>query len=98
MLELVVGVPELAMVERRLLEVIAEDLVELDEAASPLEPAGKACVQLSACLLRERVVGRVADQEVAEPVRLVIGEILSFGPDQLLAYEADEIAVDRHAG
>src|SRR4051812_11911871 len=59
---------ELALVERRLLEVIAEDLVQLDErGAVPREPPGVALVQLRSHRLRQTVVRRVADEQVAEP-------------------------------
>ena len=49
--------------------MVAEDLVALDELGDvPLEPVGEALVELGAGCLGERVVGRVADQEVAEAV------------------------------
>ena len=47
--------------------MVAEDLVELDEVgAVRLEPGGEALVQLGPGRLRQRVVGGVADQQVAE--------------------------------
>ena len=61
---------ELAPVAGGLLEVVAEDLVQLDEiGAALLEPVGEALVQLGAGRLRQRVVGGVADQEVPEAER-----------------------------
>ena len=46
------------------LEVIAEDLPVLGGSVPclPLEPAGVACVHLRARLLRDRLVGGVADE------------------------------------
>jgi hypothetical protein len=45
--------PELDAIPVRLLEVVAEDLVELDQvAAVGLEPLGEALVQLGSCRLR----------------------------------------------
>ena len=62
-----VGLPELGLVAGGLLEVVAEDLVQLDQlGAVLLEPVGEALVQLGPGRLRQRVVGGVADQQVAE--------------------------------
>ena len=62
-----VGLSELLLVAGGLLEVVAEDLVQLDQLLSALlEPVGEALVQLRPGRLRERVVGGVADQQVAE--------------------------------
>jgi hypothetical protein len=54
---------ELAPVERRLLEVVAENLLELTETlcGRALEPAGEALVKIRAQLLCHRFVRRVAD-------------------------------------
>ena len=61
------GCPSSLLVAGGLLEVVAEDLVQLDQLlAALLEPAGEALVQLRPRGLRERVVGGVADQQVAE--------------------------------
>src|SRR5205085_9056453 len=88
--------PELRPVEARLLQVVAEDLVELDElGAVLLDPAGEALVKLCASRLRQRVVRGVADEEVAEAVGVVAGELRAVGADQLLAHERDEALVDR---
>src|SRR5437868_10793153 len=60
-----VGHAELGQVEGGLFEVVAEDLVELDEAlAVLLEPLGEAPVQVCACRLGQGVVGGVENQEV----------------------------------
>ena len=72
---LVVQRPELEAVPMCLLEVVTEDLVQLDEIGTVLfEPGGEALVQLGAGRLRQCVVGRVADQEVAEAVRVLACE------------------------
>ena len=74
-IDLRVRTAELAPVARGLFEVVADDLVELDESARvPLEPVGEALVQVGARCLRQRVVGGVADQEVAEAVGVVAGQ------------------------
>ena len=72
----VVGRPELGPVAAGLLEVVAEDLVQLDElGAVLLEPGREALVEVRAGRLRQRVVGRVADQEVAEAEGVLAGEL-----------------------
>jgi hypothetical protein len=72
--------PELAAVADGLLEVVAEDFVELDQLAAVLfDPAGEPFVELGAGRLREGVVGGVADEKVAEAVRVVARE-LGAGP------------------
>jgi len=53
-----------------------------------LQPGGKALVQLGARLLGERLVGRVANQQVAEPIRLVAGKRSLVRPNQLHAHQA----------
>ena len=74
--ELGVGPTELHLVPRRLLEVVAEYLVQLDEVGPALlEPDGEPLVQLGASGLRERVVGGVPDQEVAEAEGVVAGQL-----------------------
>jgi hypothetical protein len=86
-----VGDAELRLVHRGLLEVVAEDFVELDQRrAVSLEPLGKALVQLRACRLRQRVIRGVSDQEVAEAERVVRGDLRGVRTDQALADERDE--------
>ena len=54
----------------------AEDLFEFDQVrAVRFEPGGKPLVQLCARQLRQTVIGRVSDQEMAEIATL------SRGPD-----------------
>ncbi len=63
----VCGQPELGAVAAGLLEVVAEDLVQLDELGAVLfQPGGEALVQLRPNGLRQRVVGCVPDQEVTK--------------------------------
>ncbi len=74
--QLVVLHAELPPEGERLLEVVAEDLVELEGhvAAALLEPRGQPLVQAGAQLLRHRGVRRVTDQQVPEPVRVQSGD------------------------
>ena len=58
-------------------------------APNCVEPGGEALVQLGARHLRERLVGGVADQQVPEPVRLVVGDDRRLGPNEVLANEGD---------
>ena len=65
---------ELGRVSVSLLEVVAEDLVELDELSATLrEPLREAPVELGPGRLRERLVGGVPDQEMPEPEPVVAG-------------------------
>ena len=68
------------------LEVIAHDLLEL--LASPVEPVGEALVQLRAKLLRDPLVGGVADQHVPEAERVLDRLVRA---DELLAHERREL-------
>ena len=80
----VAGSPELGAVAAGLLEVVAEDLVQLDElGAVLLEPGREALVEVCAGRLRQRVVGGVADQEVAEAEAVLARELRLVGADQL---------------
>ena len=74
------AVPSSHAVAVGLLEVVAEDLVELDQVgAALLEPVGEALVQLGARRLRQRVVGGVADQQVAEAEGVLARELRRSG-------------------
>ena len=55
-----------------------------------VEPVGEAGVEVGADRLGERVVGGVADQQVAEAVAVVAGELRAVGADQLAAHEPGE--------
>ena len=59
--------PEVGVVAVRVLEVVADDRLELDHPlrVAALEPVRDPLVQVGAVLLRERLVGGVADQHVA---------------------------------
>ena len=55
--------------------MVADDLVQLHELGSVLlEPVRETLVQLGPSRLRQRVIGGIADQEVAESKRVVAGE------------------------
>ena len=83
-----VGLSQLLLVAGGLLEVVAEDLVQLDQLLSALlQPAGEALVQLRPGRLRERVVGGVTDQQVAEAEAVLACELRLVGTDQLPADE-----------
>ena len=93
----VVGHPELGAVAAGLLEVVAEDLVQLDELGPVLlQPGCEALVEVGAGRLRQRVVGGVADQQVAEAEAVLAGELRPVRPDQLLADERGQAR--RHLG
>ena len=93
----VVGQPELGAVAAGLLEVVAEDLVQLDELGPVLlQPGCEALVEVRAGRLRERLVGRVADQQVAEAEAVLARELRPVRPDQLLAHERGQAR--RHLG
>ena len=55
-----------------------------------LQPTGEALVELGPLALGQRGVGRVADEEVAEAIRLVVGEVRSVGADQVAAGQLRE--------
>ena len=71
--------------------MVADDLVAFDERlAVVVEPVGEAGVQVGAERLGERVVGGVADQQVAEAVAVVAGDLRTVGTDELPADESGE--------
>ena len=91
----IVGKVELGAVRECLLEVVAEDLVELHEARRVfLQPGGQALMQICAGRLGERLVCRVADQQVAEAKAVLARDLRSVRPDQLLAHERSEARGD----
>ena len=81
---------ELMLVAGGLLEVKAEDLVELHEPATVLEPVGEALVQLRPHGFRERVVGGVADQQVAEAEAVLARELSLLGMNQVPPHESGQ--------
>ena len=70
--ESVVAAAELLPVAGRLLEVVAGDLVLLDERGVLVQPERELLVEVGARRLRQPVVSGVADQQVPEPERLVV--------------------------
>src|SRR5262249_5058458 len=75
-----VDVPELGLVASCLLEMEAENLLDLDEVLTALlQPVGEALVQLRARRLGERPVGSIADEEVPKPERVVARELRPIG-------------------
>src|SRR5437763_4377633 len=69
-------------------EVVAEDLVEFNQFGSAfLQPGCEALVQLGADGLRQRLVSRVANQEVADAEAVVARELRFVRPNQLLTDE-----------
>ena len=88
--ESVVAAAELLPVAGRLLEVVAGDLVLLDERGVLVQPERELLVEVGARRLRQPVVGGVADQQVPEPERLVVRQRRPARPDQLLAYEREQ--------
>ena len=88
--ERVVGLAQLRLVAGGLLEVVADELVPLDEGRLALEPVGEAAVQIRAHGLRQSVVGGVADEQVAEAEAVLAGELRPVGADQLVPDERGE--------
>ena len=82
---------ELSAQARRLLEVVADDLLLLVEVAVRLEPICEALVQLCAGRLRKRVVGGVSDQEMAKAERVVARDLRAVRSHDLLADEREQI-------
>jgi hypothetical protein len=86
---------ELAPVQARLFEVVAEDLVLLDEGGAVFrEPGGVALVQLGPARLGDGVVGGIADQEVAEAETVFAGDLSLVGADQLAPGQSREVVGD----
>ena len=79
------------------LEVVAEDRLDLDHAVGValLQPVGEPLVQLGAVLFGDRLVGRVAHEDVAEGEAGLALEGGWLGRDQLLARESLEHARER---
>ena len=74
------------------LQVVGEDLLVLHEpiTCGALEPVGEPLVELGAIGLGQRVVGRVADQDVPELVHLVGGQPGALRCDELATDEPEE--------
>src|SRR5581483_10463334 len=79
-----IGFSELELVARRLLQVVAEQLVPISQLFPALpEPVSEALVELRARRFRERPVGGVAHQQMAEAKGVLAGELGAVGADQL---------------
>src|SRR5215211_1187708 len=79
---------ELAAVAPCLLQVIAEELLQLDKvSASLLEPGREVPVQVGAGRFRQAGVGSVADQQVVEAEAVLAHELRLHRADQPLADE-----------
>ena len=71
--------------------MVAEDLFELDEARPVLlQPRGEPLVKLCARRLGERVVRRVADQQVTEAEAVLPGNLRPVRTDELAPDERGE--------
>jgi hypothetical protein len=90
--ERIVGFSQLCLVADGLLEMVPENLVQLDEIPTALfQPTGDALVQIGPGRLRQRVVGGIANQEVAEAEAVLDREQGLVRTDQLLADERGEM-------
>ena len=96
----VVDRPQLSPVAERLLEVVAEDLLDLDDplAGPLLDPDDEALVQVGPHLLGDPGVRGIADQLVTEAVPLLAGHDRTVRADQLLADERRQQPRDLGAG
>ena len=90
--------PERNAISERLLEMVADDLLELAQTVPgrPLEPGSVALVQVGPGVLRQRPVGGVANQRVAEAVGFLAGEVRHLRADQVAADEPQQSGFDRH--
>ena len=78
--------PKLRPEPKRLLQVVADDLLELRRVLSGMlvQPAREALMQRGAQLFRRPVVGGVADEDVAEAESVLAVEVRRVRPHQLL--------------
>src|SRR5689334_8182722 len=76
----------------RLLQVVAEDLVDLDKAAMLLEPGGEALVELGPGFFRQRVVCGVSDEQVTKAKGIVIRKCGRLRTDHVLPDEGLQAA------
>ena len=83
---------ELGAIGIGLLQVVAEELLGLDNAVAerPLEPYGVALVEIGTRRLGESLVGGLADEGVAEAERILTRQCRRLGADQLLAHQAHQ--------
>ena len=92
-----VDVAELGPIPVRLLEVVGQDLFVVGHpwARDVLEPTGESLVHLCSGALGHRLVGRIANQDVAEAEAIVAWEDRSVRADQLLPHERHQMASER---
>jgi hypothetical protein len=86
-----IGAVELGAVAVGALEVVADDLVLFDERCVSVEPVGERFVELGASLLGQRVIGGVADEEVAEAECFLVRVRRMVRPNHLFAHEREEV-------
>jgi hypothetical protein len=89
-----VGRPELDPVAMRLLQVVADDLVGSLVAQLGRQPVRVTPVQRRALPLRDRLVGRVANEDMAEAEAVVARHSRPIGPDHLLPHEREQMGAD----
>ena len=80
-----------------LFQVVADDLLEFAEPVPgrSLEPGGVALVQIGPRVLRQRAIGGVADQAMAEAESLLAGEVGGVRADQIPADESLQAVLER---
>ena len=86
------AIRELDAIPVRLFEVVADDQPECTQIAdcAALEPTRELFVELGALAFGNRPIGRIADQQMPEVVRLVVGHVRAVAPDQVAAAELGE--------
>lgn len=92
---------ELFEVPERLLEVVAGDLLVLHRPFRVLafDPVGEAFVEIASQLLRDRLVGGIADEDVDEPEGVLVRERDGLGRgDKLEPDEVDQRAAEVDVG
>src|SRR4029077_10837272 len=74
-------------------EVVCDDLLVLPHAVAghPAEPVREARVEVGSGRLGHGLVGRIADEQVPEPVRLLASELGTVRTQQLLAGQREEL-------
>jgi len=87
------GQPEFVAVATGLFEVVADDLVQLDELAPALiQPGCEALVKLSPRRFRQGLVRGVTDQDVVESERSLVRKCGLGRLDELLVHQDQERA------
>ena len=76
--------------------MVAEKLVQLERPDVILEPAREPFVKVGAPRFRQRLVGGVPHEQVAEAEAVLARHLCPFGCDQLLAHQSGQLR--RHLG